>query len=205
MNIKAIIFDYGQVLTFNQSVKSINSMIGLLNSNENHFNKAYYEHRDLYDSGKINGPEYWKLIIKSLALEINDQETINTLVNHDLESWFEQNQEMWDLVLKLKNNYKTALLSNNIHELVEKIEKELDLNKYFDTIVFSNRLDFIKPDLRIYQYCLDLMQIKAEEAIFIDDKQINVDAANKLGIHGITFTSYEQLINDLEKMNILIV
>lgn len=48
------------------------------------------------------------------------------------------------------------------------------------------------------------MQIKAEEAIFIDDKQINIDAANELGIHGITFTSYDQLINDLEKMNILI-
>lgn len=203
MKIKAIIFDYGQVLTFPQSESSINSMVKLLNTEKEHLIKNYYYHRDLYDSGKINGKEYWKLVLKSMNIINYNENILDELVNYDLESWFVQNSDMWNLALNLRNNYKTALLSNNINELVIKMEKELDLNKYFDKIVFSNRLDFIKPDPRIYQYCLELLGIHPEESIFIDDKSVNVESANKLGINGFIFKNYQGLIEYLKELQVI--
>ena len=58
----------------------------------------------------------------------------------------------------------------------------------------------IKPDPNIYRTLLDTYDLKEEECVFIDDRKENVEAAKKLGFHGIRFESYEQAAGDLEKL-----
>ena len=50
----------------------------------------------------------------------------------------------------------------------------------------------------------DLFNIKAENAIFIDDNLRNIEAANNLGLNGIQFESPEQLIINLKTFNIIL-
>jgi HAD superfamily hydrolase (TIGR01509 family) len=57
----------------------------------------------------------------------------------------------------------------------------------FDVTIFSAEVGLAKPDPRIYQLVLDKLGVKAGQAIFVDDFQANVDAANSLGIHGVSF------------------
>ena len=59
-------------------------------------------------------------------------------------------------------------------------------------VVMSGEELIAKPDLRIYQILLDRYGLKADECVFIDDRQSNIDAAQAIGIHGITFKSCEQ-------------
>jgi FMN phosphatase YigB (HAD superfamily) len=47
------------------------------------------------------------------------------------------------------------------------------------------------------------LNLPAEECVFTDDKKINVEAAEKLGMHGIVFQSPEQLKKELVKLGIL--
>ena len=54
-----------------------------------------------------------------------------------------------------------------------------------------------KPDERIYRILLDRFSLKPDECLFIDDNPQNVAAAEALGIHGLVFTSVEQLNMDL--------
>ena len=66
--------------------------------------------------------------------------------------------------------------------------------------VFSCHIHAVKPKPAIYEYLLNKYHLKAEESVFFDDREVNVNAANALGIHGIVFSSYEQARDDLEHL-----
>lgn len=75
-------------------------------------------------------------------------------------------------------------------------------NSFIDTIV-SGEVKMIKPNPEIFQLLLDRNSLKAEDCIFIDDTKVNVDAAIKLGIDGLLFTSAEQFEQDLIERGVL--
>ena len=60
-----------------------------------------------------------------------------------------------------------------------------------------------KPDSRIYQLTLDRYDVTAKNAVFIDDKKENIDAAIMKGIHGIHFTSAKKLNRELERLEVI--
>ena len=59
-----------------------------------------------------------------------------------------------------------------------------------------------KPDPRIYKVTLDRYAVTASNAVFIDDKLENVNAAIQLGIHGIHFTTAAKLKKDLDAFGV---
>jgi 2-haloacid dehalogenase len=68
----------------------------------------------------------------------------------------------------------------------------------FDGMQISGEIGLIKPDPAFFERMMRVFDFKAEEAIFIDDRAVNVDAACVLGIDGIHFESPEQLRRELE-------
>ena len=70
----------------------------------------------------------------------------------------------------------------------------------FDHIIVSADVKLIKPDPRIYQLTLERIGCQAHEAVFIDDRKINVEAAEALGIKGILFTSKAKTIAALSRI-----
>ena len=69
-----------------------------------------------------------------------------------------------------------------------------------DGKVVSGFVQLVKPDREIYEYLLKEYDLKAEECVFIDDREENVEAAKEIGINGIWFWNYEQMMGELEKM-----
>jgi FMN phosphatase YigB (HAD superfamily) len=55
----------------------------------------------------------------------------------------------------------------------------------------------VKPDAAIYRHLLKELGTRAEETLFIDDRAVNIEAAEALGIKGLVFTTVEQLRADL--------
>ena len=70
----------------------------------------------------------------------------------------------------------------------------------FDALVISAEEKMMKPDPRIYQLALDRLDVRADEAIFLDDVQVNIEACNALGMHGVHFTSSEQAQRDIRAL-----
>ena len=69
-----------------------------------------------------------------------------------------------------------------------------------DGKVVSGFVQLVKPDREIYEYLLNEYDLTAEECVFIDDREENVEAAKEIGINGIWFWNYEQMMGELEKM-----
>jgi 2-haloacid dehalogenase len=72
-----------------------------------------------------------------------------------------------------------------------------------DDYLLSGMVGIAKPDERIFQAFLQRIDRPAEECVFIDDAQANIDAASRLGFTGILFTSAPALRDELHSLGIL--
>ncbi len=89
-------------------------------------------------------------------------------------------------------------LSNFAEKAYEDCREALDFIPYTDGGILSYRDKLIKPDEKIYLLLLSQFGLKAEECVFLDDTPRNVEAAQKLGLHGICFRTKEQAQAELD-------
>lgn len=100
------------------------------------------------------------------------------------------------------HGYKVYYLSNFSVKAYEDCIDALDFIPYMDGGILSYREKVIKPDAEIYRLLLSRYSLNAEESVFIDDTEKNVDAAKALGIHGICFRSREQADEELRLLGV---
>ena len=106
----------------------------------------------------------------------------------------------WVQELKSRG-YKVYLLSNYprstyvIHE-----KKHFDFVPYIDGKVVSGFERISKPDPAIYKLLFKRYVLDPAECVFIDDRQVNIDAAIAEGMKAVLFTSYEDARERLEKI-----
>lgn len=106
--------------------------------------------------------------------------------------------------LKSGGKYKLYALTNWSAETFPIAQKKYDFLNWFDGIVVSGTERMKKPSPEFFQLLLDRYQLKADEVVFIDDNLRNVEAAIKMGIDSIRYTSPEELSLALTNKGILI-
>lgn len=72
----------------------------------------------------------------------------------------------------------------------------------FDGTVVSGEEGIVKPDPEIYQRLMQRYSITASHAVFIDDRLENVDAARRLGLHGIHFVEPDAVRAELRALKL---
>jgi len=105
--------------------------------------------------------------------------------------------------LKESGKYKIYALTNWSAELFPHAISRYDFLNWFDDIIVSGAEKMRKPHPEFYQLLLDRHNVKANEALFIDDNYRNILAAEKLGIKSIHFTSADELRKKMEELHIL--
>jgi putative hydrolase of the HAD superfamily len=195
--LKAVIFDYGLVLTGPQDPQALRALIRITGLDPDTFHRLYWADRHMYDEGGLTGIAYWEKILSETGLPPNPG-TISELIDLDASMWMTENAGMlrWHGLLKAAG-LKTAILSNMGDEVAERIERELAWINRFDVRVWSYQLLMVKPDPRIYTRTLDLLGIEPGDALFLDDRLVNIEAARALGMQGLVFSTMEQLRSDL--------
>lgn len=73
----------------------------------------------------------------------------------------------------------------------------------FDDMVISGAVGFVKPEPEIYHIMLDKIGRPAQECLFIDDSLPNIQQANKIGFATIHFQSPAQLEEELKQRGLL--
>jgi putative hydrolase of the HAD superfamily len=167
---------------------------GLQQERLEHF---YWADRHAFDEGKLNGLAFWRKVTDDAGLML-DEQAIEELSLWDARMWTTQNNAMlaWQLMLK-QRGILTAILSNIGDTVLANIVREHQWLSRFDVHVWSYQLHMAKPEAAIYQHTLKQLGTRPEETLFVDDKQVNIDAAHSLGIRGVQFTNVDQLRADL--------
>lgn len=70
-------------------------------------------------------------------------------------------------------------------------------------VVVSGEVALTKPNPEIYRVALRRFGLTAEESVFVDDRQNNVDASIEVGMTGLLFTDADRLRDDLTRLGLL--
>jgi FMN phosphatase YigB (HAD superfamily) len=144
---------------------------------------------------------FWEEIVKKFNLsEIEIQSLIKRIANH-----FEKNLPIWEFLEKVKGKYKFGMINNGTKTIFEILSNKYDFAKYFDVLVNSIIFGVKKPDPRIYLHACDLLQVKPEDCIFVDDDLVNVLGAEKVGMKGILYDSkkHGEFLEEMNKIFLL--
>jgi epoxide hydrolase-like predicted phosphatase len=111
----------------------------------------------------------------------------------------EPNEPMIDYLRGLRERgYKLGICTNNVREWEARWRAMLPVDEIFDAVVDSAFVGARKPDPRIYEVTLERLGVPARATLFIDDVDINCQAARELGMEAIHFRSTEQAIEAIE-------
>jgi putative hydrolase of the HAD superfamily len=100
---------------------------------------------------------------------------------------------MLGLMAELKEKYglRIVITSNEGRELVEHRIPLFGLDKLADYFIFSCFIHVRKPDPSFYHMALDMNQVPPEQVAYFDDREMFVEVARGMGIHGVWQTSIE--------------
>jgi putative hydrolase of the HAD superfamily len=96
---------------------------------------------------------------------------------------------------------RMAILTNNVREWEPHWRAKLpDIDEIFEVVVDSAFVGMRKPDPAIYELTLERLGdgLRAEECVFVDDNDVNVEAAAKLGMRAVRFRDSEQARAELD-------
>ena len=123
------------------------------------------------------------------------------------ETYFEHlhpNREMIDWVRAARERgMRTALLTNNVREWEPLWRAKLpEIDELFEVVVDSAFVGMRKPEPEIYELTLERLGdgLRPADCLFIDDVEVNCDAARALGMRAVHFASNEQAIPELDEL-----
>jgi putative hydrolase of the HAD superfamily len=153
------------------------------------------------ERGELSEPEFLQILQDALTAEIGREVEM-----HDFaERYFAQlhpNDEMVAFLRDVRSRgVRLAMLTNNVREWEPRWRAMLpDIDAMFEVIVDSAFVGMRKPDPEIYKLTLDRLALPPEACVFVDDIELNCDAARGVGLHAVHFVDTGQAIRDVEAL-----
>lgn len=192
--IKALIFDVSGVLTHARFPHAYEAFVHKINLPsdlvadyfKNDLEKQLLGQSDLHNiytnlSDKLEGISETAFKEKWVST-IAESTTINEELLTQIDTW--------------REIYTCGILTNNT-EGRGIFDEHIKLHAHFDFVLESYKERIKKPNPEFFKLGLHYAKCAPGEALYVDDQQRHVDAANGVGMHGIVFTNNEQLLQDL--------
>ena len=208
-NIKNIIFDYGNVIfsiDFRKAQKAF-KLLGITDPD------TFFGHRqqdpifDQFDRGEVTEDEFRQYVREKIGNPAITDQQITDAWNSLLLGIAPGNHE---LLLKLKEKYRTFLLSNinAIHYtyIMNYLKSDFgfdDNEHLFEKTYYSHLVGKRKPQPDIFEQVLAENNLKPEETLFIDDSPQHLETAKKLGLQTFLMTAPDTLAAFAERENLV--
>lgn len=201
--IHTVVFDLGGVFFTNGTKLAVPKFIERYGIDDHEALHRFFGNEtgtegNLVRLGLMSMDEYERRFISEFNLSSDEMGNIREL-------WFESyvpNPSMMDLVKNLSCNYELIIFSGNILERIQYLDSKYDLLSNFDKAIFSYDYRLNKGDIEFYDVLLNNLSCSPECSILIDDGEDHLRHANSMGIHGIHYTSTEDLLGHLEAFGI---
>lgn len=187
--VRAIIFDFAGVIGMDGYWSWLKENVRDL---ERHVDD-FHEISNRADRGEVTAADFMNFVGSRSGMDpdIVLQQVLSRIII---------NQPLIDFIRTLKTSYKIGLLSNFVFEWLDPILRQNDLYPLFDSTVISSQVRMIKPEPEIFELACTKLNVLPSEAIFVDDRQMHVDGANRVGLRGVLFRNVETLKLDIHPL-----
>ena len=198
---KAIIFDLGNVVFHCSFEPTLEYWASIAGRNSEEIRSVLYLNtdHDNFEKGLITEDEFRECVSGQIGYGLTKTE-----FEKGWNGIYEETVDGIDTLLKaLKKSYRIVGLTNTneTHSKIWKAKYEETLS-LFEQVFSSHEIKARKPEAKAYQVCLDYLNVKSEEVIFLDDKIEYTEGAKKLGIDSIQVDSFPQMVATLEDIGI---
>lgn len=108
------------------------------------------------------------------------------------------NGPMIELMASLRDEgYRMALLTNNVREWSATWRAMAPIDEIFEVVVDSAFVGMRKPDPEIYELCVARLGLRAEECMFVDDREDNCEGAVAVGVTAVRYRDVEQAVGEI--------
>lgn len=152
-----------------------------------------------FETGEIGQQEFGEAIVNQLQLNISSQEFLS-----HFKVWPHRvYPQVFETLEALRENYTLAIFSNTNGLHWPYLMGDLELQGKFDYYFASHLIGMAKPQPAAFTKVLEWMNVEAQDVLFLDDNQANIDAASQLGLQTELVLGFEQAIQVLQAREIL--
>jgi putative hydrolase of the HAD superfamily len=194
--IDAVIFDLGNVLAFHDNELLFRELGRLF-------------HGDV--RARLEGSGTWERVNKGFLKGDALRQDLNARLGADVSredferAWschFTLNPPMIRFAEALVGKVKLGLLSNT-HDLhVAHLRPRIPVLEKFDALILSCEVGAMKPEEAIYRRALEALQVEPQRAVFFDDMEPYVRAAERFGLHAHVFRSVDEVPGQLAELGL---
>jgi putative hydrolase of the HAD superfamily len=205
--IQAVISDFGGVLTtpLLRSFGAIQDEMGIeaatLGAAMQRIAEREGEH-PLYEleRGRITETDFLAALRRELAIDLGHEPELHRFADVYFDA-LEVNEPMIGVMRDARSRgHRMALLTNNVREWEPQWRAMLPVDEIFEVIVDSAFVGLRKPEREIYELTLERLGggLQPSDCLFVDDVEVNVDAARQLGMRAVHFRDNDQAIPEIE-------
>jgi epoxide hydrolase-like predicted phosphatase len=150
------------------------------------------------ERGRISEADFLRRLGDQLEPELGHRPEMHRFAEIYFEA-LQPNEPMIDLMRELKvAGYRMAMLTNNVREWEPLWRSMLPVDEIFELVVDSAFVGLRKPEREIYKLTLErLGGTAAERCLFVDDIEVNCEAARELGMAAVQYHGNDQAIAEI--------
>lgn len=150
------------------------------------------------ERGRLTEADFLARLERELAADLGHEVSLADFTD----TWWaalEPNHELFAHLAELRERgLRMVLCTNNVREWEPRWRAMLPIDDVFHAVVDSAWIGVRKPDREIYDAALAEAAVPPEDAIFVDDTDVNVEAAVALGMRGVLFRDTRQAIAEID-------
>ena len=193
---RAVIWDFGSVLVYMADDAPRLALAAQLGVPLDRLDGRVFDRESARRAavGELTIGQHWQAVAQALGISQADlPAVIDQFWSADA-----LNTEVVAYIQALRSRCKVGLLSNAWDNLRQTLDERLGILHLFDEIIVSAEERLVKPDPLIYHVALQRLGVQPQEAVFVDDLLVNVEAARALGMAGVHFQNAAQAIAEVE-------
>ena len=200
--ISGVVFDFGGVMTTTTMPTRVIDLAAKLNIPYKPISDGFDKYRLQYDGGFMTIEEMYDHIWSDAGLDL-PKDVREAFLAADVSCWLYHNEKTlyWMKALK-ERGFKIGILTNMAPKFAQDHFKK-EFSEYIvqaDAMVISGEVKLFKPQKEIYELLQSRIGLPPEELCFIDDLEVNINAAKNCRWQGIRFINNEQVERDFEAL-----